>query len=952
MRKNFFLFLICFVHSVFAQQVFKTSTKAHEVAERFFQNKSIEWIIPISPSERLTLQWSERKNSFTEKTGIRTFVGYQGDLFIATMSISNTGDVSGDFTWKEKQWRIVTSRDGYLSIIKESSQGKCGGCDGGNCNVHGNMGVHRNPANIFSKAGSQSKQIHTDNFLRVFRLAVLVDKHYYNRYGSKQSVRGFWSRLETSLNEYYAREIGITFQIVNNDKLIIDSSPIFDGKTADRIINSATFKISNLIGEENYDAGIVIARNSDTGIGGLAGLGRVNYSTSKAKAMSTNINRIIAHELGHLFGSLHTFTTGGTSTIKTEPGNGQSIMSYGTPVNFFSLPSIYFIRETVRANTMVGTSKNNEAPVIDTTKLSREYTLPKETFFQFKIDATDSDGDPLLYAFHQADIRKNNAQFESEKSTRDNTKAFYNHWVIGSFVKREYDLSAGKAYTFWLGVNDTKDTYNEIINHPTRYDMYETKVKYVDGIPFKITNFQSKKYKTGEKVMLTWNVDSLLRNHKVRILLSNDFGKTFNHVLALETENDGSHEIVMPHTAIGRQVYHADQNGNPIFHSGLGLIKIEVIDHIAFALTNNDVTGNGGFEVENSEIIFTKTPPSNIKILDGSPIPHADIEAVSTCSGNSTTQLTLNEVRYQNFITRTWTAQDSCGNTSSFVQHIEIEQPTPPPTPSTPQQVKGRVGVNTENPEVTLDIRRIELHLLPLGQPQGVSFPNFTTTERDTFDKKEIKEGTMIYNNTKKCLEIFQHNTWMCLGKPANSNTSTSTILTKKYTKGRMGINTGNPQASLDIMEIDIHVLPMGQPQGVSFPNFTTQKRNSFDKQKIKEGTMIYNITEKCLQIFQDNDWNCFHAFPAINGSSIPLAAAPSKEYYKGRVGINISKPQATLDIREIDENFLQGVSFPNFTTLERASFDTTEIKEGTMIYNTTEKCLEIFQNNLWECLR
>ncbi|CEN51326.1 hypothetical protein CCAN2_590001 [Capnocytophaga canimorsus] len=44
---------------------------------------------------------------------------------------------------------------------------------------------------------------------------------------------------------------------------------------------------------------------------------------------------IITHELGHLFGSVHTFSTGGSSSYMTEPGKGQSIMSYGHPVDFF-----------------------------------------------------------------------------------------------------------------------------------------------------------------------------------------------------------------------------------------------------------------------------------------------------------------------------------------------------------------------------------------------------------------------------------------------------------------------------------------------------------------------------------------------------------------------------------------------------------------------------------------
>lgn len=79
----------------------------------------------------------------------------------------------------------------------------------------------------------------------------------------------------------------------------------------------------------------------------------------------------------------------------------------------------------------------------------------------------------------------------------------------------------------------------------------------------------------------------------------------------------------------------------------------------------------------------------------------------------------------------------------------------------------------------------------------------------------------------------------------------------------------------------------------------------------------------------------------------------------QGRVGINTETPRATLDINgktlnDQNKTFAQGVSFPNFTTEQRANF--RNVLKGTMIYNTTKSCIEICtgtENSIpqWSCL-
>ncbi|MCK0195198.1 hypothetical protein MWN43_10800 [Ornithobacterium rhinotracheale] len=61
--------------------------------------------------------------------------------------------------------------------------------------------------------------------------------------------------------------------------------------------------------------------------------------------------------------------------------------------------------------------------------------------------------------------------------------------------------------------------------------------------------------------------------------------------------------------------------------------------------------------------------------------------------------------------------------------------------------------MNTTTPNASWKSLNDELFKKDETQAQGVTFPNFSTEERSKFENVAV--GTMIFNTTKKCLEMY-----------------------------------------------------------------------------------------------------------------------------------------------------------------------------------------------------
>ena len=529
----------------------------------------------------------------------------------------------------------------------------------------------------------------SDGVFREYRLAVYMANEGFRSEQLNQDVskvKAFWKELETFLNNIYVRDLGGRFTIVQDERLIEKSykgSYAYDAGT--KLINAA-------IGSDAYDIGIVVNYIEGGALQGLASPGGVKSQDRKGWAIVNSQEMItIGHELGHLFGADHPFV-GGAGLVGrcTEPKSGQSMMSYGYPYkeDFISLESLRMMHPITKASDFKlpaaakHTSPTNTAPRIDRSKMRAEYRVPKGTFFTIPVYATDSEQSSLLYAFNQFGCHSSNpATFPVFPPQHDAKLSFGRRYGGASMIANSDEIPVGN-YQFWLSVSDALPVEEAIAKKQAPlYDGYIAKVKVVNATPFKITSNIAPQYAMGQKLTLKWSVDKTFfkEGSKVRVVMSDDFGETFSHVLVPSTANDGECEVYLPQKLMEKFSTYFN-----IWFAGKGLIRLETIDDDFqyYDLSNNALV-DGGIEVVKSPVTFEGLPTNNyLKLAADAPLPPAP--QVTAKVNHAPVVSSFSEKAEGNMTIRTWWVQQG-GEVYGGQQFIEREVAE---IPETPKEVK------------------------------------------------------------------------------------------------------------------------------------------------------------------------------------------------------------------------------------------------------------------------
>lgn len=240
---------------------------------------------------------------------------------------------------------------------------------------------------------------------------------------------------------------------------------------------------------------------------------------------------------------------------------------------------------------------------------------------------------------------------------------------------------------------------------------------------------------------------------------------------------------------------------------------------------------------------------------------------------------------------------------------------------------KGKVGINTDRPTATLDINaNAENSKETANTNEGLLIPRLSKTR--VAQMTTPSESTLVYvrditytGNDAKVSDINEKGFYYYDG-------------TSKWVKAVKGNPIENQNTSAQTG--NFYISGDGRADNIRSNSgdggYAALKSGKAGRPGYSGYFEVRNSLEKRLGYIGWDNTNML--YQTENGA---------KHIFQGsNVGINVDDPEATLHIKETTATTTpQGVIFPKFSSVDRERFE--NVQEGTMIYNTTKKCLEMY---------
>ncbi|MBC3845813.1 T9SS type A sorting domain-containing protein [Winogradskyella echinorum] len=500
----------------------------------------------------------------------------------------------------------------------------------------------------------------SDGTLRNYRIAIACTGEYTAFHGG--TVTDAMDAIMVTLarvNGIYERELSITMTLVANNSSIVFTDAAtdpFNNDSANILIGQSQTEINSTIGSANYDIGHTFS----TGAGGLAGLGVSCNNSNKARGVTGSPQPVgdsydidfVAHELGHQFGSTHTFNgnqvncSGGNRTGSSayEPGSGSTIMAYagicgsdnvqGNSDDYFHQKSLELIWNHITSSFLcpgTTTATGNDEP---TAIAGSDYTIPGGT--PYKLDGSGS-SDPngngsLTYTWEQYDLGPSGVPTETTV-TGPLVRSFTGTDDPIRYVPRLPEiLNNGGISTTWEKLSTVNRTINynlTVRDNNANGGQTDSDLMSITNVaaagPFRVTSQSTNQivWTPGQTETITWDVAGTTANGintaNVNILLSTDEGLTYNTVLASNVPNDGSHDITVPNVSAPKCRIMVEGAGNIFFNVNNFFFAIGNYEYQNVDVCESFTFNFGGISVPESTTTYsgyTLNVPTSLTMTD------------------------------------------------------------------------------------------------------------------------------------------------------------------------------------------------------------------------------------------------------------------------------------------------------------------------------------------------
>lgn len=524
---------------------------------------------------------------------------------------------------------------------------------------------------------AQENNIPGDNVLRYYRLAIPVTLSAYEQdlNSDYDAVKQFWQECEDFANNVFV-PLGICFDVVVDESLVMATYNSID----ENVFNAPSFGTEltdAAIGSGSYDVGMWVTHRDDwEENSGLSVESGAYSSSTKSSGYAKTDKWVVAHELGHMFGAGHT------------PQDEGSLMD--NEGEFFSYPSIKKIRSSlVNKSYPVGKSVSNTAPVFDTGRMKKTYSIPLGACMAIPLYASDAEGHTITYySIGCSSATVDNVMeggvlphFASLAPQTNNVIDYRPVYSADMFYEDFYYTKNGTAvnemeagsYSIVFLANDVpvSTDYATLFNNPfySNYSVWDATIQVINGTAFTASlNPAKNSYAAGEQVTVKWGVNSDYFNSdsRLRVTMSANYGKSFDYVLAESVPAlDGQCTVVLPNVNVG--------NVDVDFITAVrsmrgGIIRVEEVGGIAYTLTSVTPSDGGNFTVTGGAAapeVYTVTTVANPADGGSATLSVDGGEEKTSLQINAGGEVTLHAVANNGYSFVNWTKNGSVVSNSA-----------------------------------------------------------------------------------------------------------------------------------------------------------------------------------------------------------------------------------------------------------------------------------------------